>query len=127
MTYENTIDVASHTHANPKDGPAPRSWLDKGIARLLALALAVVFGALLFTQLGDELMEVAGLAPAATDADDAPVDLVADPQVALCMEQRGGDVDEMLAQGVITEAQHTSFRNRAVRLCQSEAQVAPRG
>ena len=124
-TRENTIDVMEHTHADPKKGPPPRSWLDKGIARLAALAIAAALGFLLVTSLGDEVLAVTGFGDTAVE-EEGDVDLVADEGVALCIEQRGGDIDNMLAEGVITEAQHDDFRSRAVALCQSEAQAAPR-
>ena len=126
VTRENTIDVMEHTHARPKDGPPPRSWLDKGIARLVALALAAVLGILLVTTLGDEVLAVAGLGDDTAVAGDDDFDLVTDPAVQTCIEQRAGDVDTLYADGVITEAQHADFRSRAVAMCQSSAQVAPR-
>lgn len=123
---ENTIDVMEHTHARPKDGPPPRSWLDKGLARLVALAVAAVLGILLVTTLGDEVLAVAGLSNE-TVGDSDEFELVEDPAVRECIEQRGGDVDTLYADGAITEAQHADFRSRAVAMCLSGAQVAPRG
>ena len=123
---ENTIDVMEHTHRHPEDGPPPRSWLDKGIARLLALALAIGLGALLFLSMGDEVMAVAGLGPDREVCEEGQAELVDDPATALCIEQRGGDVDTLYADGAISEAQHRDFRARAVAMCRSGAQTAPR-
>ena len=121
---ENTIDVRAHTHADPKDGPPPRSWLDKGVARLVAFAIAAALALALFVGLGDEVMALVSDQPIVAEGEEAG--LVDDPAVATCIEQRGGDVDRMLADGVITDAQHADFRNRAVALCRSGAQTAPR-
>lgn len=119
------IDVLGHTHAKPEDGPPPRSWLDRGVARLVALVIAVGLGALLVLSLGDDVLAVTGLAGDEVAAED-DFDLVDDPAIVRCIEQRAGDVDALYADGAITEAQHEDFRARAIALCRSGAQTAPR-
>ena len=120
------IDVLGHTHTNPKDGPPPRSWLDRGIARFVALAIAVGLGALLVLSLGDDVLAVTGLADEDVAAESDDFDLRDDPAVARCIDQRAGDVDTLYADGAITQAQHEDFRTRAIALCRSGAQTAPR-
>ena len=121
---ENTIDVAEHTHAHPEDGPPPRSWLDKGIARLVALGIAGLLGLALFLGLGDEV--VALVSDQQTEAQMDGADIIEDANVQACIDQRAGDVDQLLADGVITEVQHQGFRSRAIQLCVTGAQTAPR-
>ena len=121
---ENTIDVRQHTHADPREGPPSRSWLDKGIARLVALGVAAVLGAVLILGLGDQVVAVVS---DEEPAGDGPVaEIVRDPEVTACIEQRGGDIDDMLARGVITDGQHADFRARAVQMCENQVQTAPR-
>ena len=122
---ENTIDVARHTHADPKDGPPPRSWLDKGIARLVALGIAACLALALFVGLGDEFTAL--VSDEEVGDDGLRAEVVLDPAVTACIEQRGGDVDDLLATGVITEAQHADFKSRAVLMCENGVQTAPRG
>ena len=120
---ENTIDVMEHTHADPKKGPPPRSFLDTVLARLLALGLAAVLAIGLVAGLGDRVMALV------SDEEVEPTggaEIVLDPGVARCMEQRGGDVDQLLADGVITDVQHADFRQRAMQMCQDGVQTAPR-
>ncbi|GGB42137.1 hypothetical protein GCM10011316_12570 [Roseibium aquae] len=45
------------------------------------------------------------------------------PELDACLAQRVGDVDKMRDEGVITPAQHQSFKARAVSFC--EAQFPP--
>ena len=114
-TRENTIDPIKHTHADPKDGPPPRSWLDKGIARIVALAIAVGLALVLVLSLGDDVQAlVRGDDPTMEENAEYRVD---DPAIATCIEQRTGHVDGMLSDGVITEAQHASFRENAIWMC----------
>ena len=119
---ENTIDPIEHTHADPKDGPPPRSWLDKGIARLVALAIAVGLAALLVLSLGDDVQALVR----GGDVEEGQELVVEDPAKAACIEQRTADVDQLLADGVITEAQHRDFRTRATLMCEAGVQSAPR-
>ena len=112
---ENTIDPIGHTHADPKDGPPPRSWLDRGAARLVALAIAVGLALVLVLSLGDDVQ-------ALVSGEDATVDeqaefRVDDPAIASCIEQRTGHVDGMLSDGVIDASQHASFRENAIWMC----------
>ena len=119
---ENTIDPIAHTHADPKDGPPPRSWLDRGAARLVALAIAVVLGLVLVLSLGEEVVAlVNGQENAASETV-----VVADDARSRCIAQRTADVDKLLAERVITPAQHEDFSRRAGLMCETGAQVAPR-
>lgn len=42
----------------------------------------------------------------------------ANPELAGCLSERYGAVDRMLAEGVIDEAKHTLFKQRAAAMCQ---------
>ena len=120
---ENTIDVREHTHTDPRKGPPPRSWLDTVMARLVALGLAALLAIGLVAGLGDRVVALV------SDEEIEPTggaEIVLDPAVTRCIEQRGGDVDQLLADGVITDVQHADFRRRAVQMCQDGVQTAPR-
>ena len=121
---ENTIDPMEHTHAHPKDGPPPRSWLDKGVARLVAFGVAAVLALVLFVGLGDEVVALVSDEELGNETGGA--EIVEDAATQACIDQRAGDVDTLLADGVISDEQHRDFRNRAIQLCVTGAQTAPR-
>lgn len=120
---ENTIDPIGHTHADPADGPPPRSWLDRGAARLVALGIAVALALVLVLSLGDEVVALVG---GQENAASETAIVVEDPAKAACIAQRTADVDALLADNVITPGQHEDFRRRASLMCETGAQVAPR-
>ena len=123
LAHENTIDPIRHTHADPSDGPPPRSWLDRGVARLVALAIAVGLALILVLSLGDD---VVALVDGEANAPSQTAIVVEDDARALCIAQRTADVDDLLAEQVITPEQHEDFARRAGLMCETGAQVAPR-
>ena len=85
----------------------PSSALDRPVARLAALGVAVLAAlALVYIHRDDLFPPEAGAADAA------------DP-VALCMAERSADIDGMVADGTIDEARAALFKSRAEALCQS--------
>ena len=128
---ENTIDPIAHTHATPADrrgadGPPPRSWLDKGVARLVALAIAVALAALLVLSLGDDVMALAGYGDVEGEelSPDAQT-LEADPRINACIAERVGHVERMAADGLIRPDQVADWTARAGALCRDMPLSAP--
>ena len=123
---ENTIDPIEHTHARPADargseGPPPRSWLDKGIARIAALVIALALAAVLVLSLGDDVLALAGLA----SEDEAEETLSEDPAIASCIEERSGHVTTLQNDGLLTDAQARDWVARATALCRDAPESAP--
>jgi hypothetical protein len=91
------------------DSPPQVSFLDRPIARLCALGVALLMGAALAFMHRDDLFPPEAAAGRAAD----------DP-VALCFAQRAADVDNLLKEGTITPDQAALFKNRAEALCQAQ-------
>jgi hypothetical protein len=90
------------------DTHRPNSFLDGMGGRLMALA--VLAGAL------------ASLAVIHWE-DLFPPDEVqraADDPVAICLAARASDIDKMVEEGVVTETQAATFKQRAEALCQAQ-------
>jgi hypothetical protein len=101
---------------------AHRSFADGFFARLIALALAVGIGYILYANWGNDIRNVVqGDAPKIPVlATKAPA--LGNTNVALqkCLTQRVGDVDKMKADGIVNDGQYTSFRQRAEELCRAQ-------
>ena len=122
---ENTIDPIAHTHATPADhggdGPPPRSWLDKGIARLVALGIAGVLAALLVLSLGDDVMALAGFSEEGEETEQ----LAEDPAIASCIDERRTHVASLRQDGLLSDAQADDWIARATALCRDTPQSSP--
>lgn len=89
--------------------PNPRHFLDRPVARILALILfAACFGLLAYIHRG-----------AFTGPDGGDGAGGNEPRSA-CLAARFADIDSMIADGLITEAQAALFRNRARAFCHAE-------
>lgn len=100
---------------------ASKSFGDTIFARLIALVLAVVFGAILYLNWGSDIEQLfAGSAPAIPIT--AGVTQVETTNTALeaCLKQRVGDVDTMKSDGLINDSQYAQFRQRAEDLCRGQ-------
>lgn len=84
------------------------SFLDRPIARLCAVGVALLMAAALAFMHRDDLFPPE---PAAADADDP---------VARCLAERAVDIDKMAAEGTITAQQADLFKSRAEALCQAQ-------
>lgn len=97
---------------------AERKFVDTGIARVVALLLALLFAFLLYYHYKDDFARLAsnevevGL-PEATTASIAETN----PALAQCLQKRIGDVNQMKQDGVLSQAQYASFKTRAEDLC----------
>lgn len=103
------------------------SFSDTLWARLIALTIGVGVAALLYLSWGEEVTKA--LTQGEIDAlpTGAPVEVKPEnPELTACLERRVGDVDQMKADGLIGDAQYTSFRQRAEDLCKAQnAGLAP--
>jgi hypothetical protein len=88
----------------------PRPFLDRPIARVLA---AVVF-----------LGSIAALAWLERERlwPGAPGAIAADDRFVRCFAERSGQIDQMLAEGLIQAAQAELFKTRAEAMCRAESQ-----
>jgi hypothetical protein len=101
---------------------AERSFADSIFARLIALAIAIGIGFLLYANWGNDIRTVVeGDAPRIPVlATKAPVLGHTNAALQKCLAQRVGDVDKMKSDGVVNDAQYTSFRQRAEDLCRAQ-------
>ncbi|NRG18461.1 hypothetical protein HPQ64_12245 [Rhizobiales bacterium] len=99
------------------------SRLDRWPARVGALVLAVLILILMAWigrndlpgfALGNVNLGLAGGVEGVT----APRD--ANPELAACLEQRLTVVDKMRSDGIVSDAQYETFRNRAIAFCEAE-------
>ncbi len=90
------------------DSPQEVSFLDRPVARLLAIGVALLMAAALGFMHRDDLFP--------------PEEAAADPDdpVALCFAERAKDIDAMLAEGTINAQQAELFKGRAEALCQAQ-------
>lgn len=87
-------------------------------ARLIALAIAGAVAVALYLSWGAEVAAILDTGQiAALPTGDAPEVKPQNPALDACLSKRLGDVDQMLADGVIGEAQARDFKSRAQALC----------
>lgn len=84
------------------------SFLDRPIARVCALGVALLMAAALAWMHREDLFPPEAAAPAANDP------------VALCLAERAADIDRMAEEGTISPAQAQLFKSRAEALCQAQ-------
>jgi hypothetical protein len=89
--------------------PREVSFLDRPVARLCAIGVALLMAAALAFMHRDDLFP-----PEAADGH------AADDPVALCLAERAADIDRMAAEGTITAQQAELFKSRAEALCQAQ-------
>ncbi len=84
------------------------SFLDRPVARLCAVGVALLMMAALAFMHRDDLFP--------------PEQAAADPNdpVALCFAERAKDIDGLLSEGTINAQQAELFKNRAEALCQAQ-------
>ena len=100
---------------------AHRSFADSVFARLIALAIAVLIGLIFIVYWADDLRTVLeGEAPQIPVLSQQTSVKPANPGLQNCLAERVGDVDKMKAEGVVNDAQYTSFRQRAEELCRAQ-------
>jgi hypothetical protein len=90
------------------DSPQEVSFLDRPLARLCAVGVALLMMAALAFMHRDDLFP--------------PEQAAADPNdpVALCFAERAKDIDNLLAGGTINAQQAELFKSRAEALCQAQ-------
>lgn len=88
--------------------PQQVHFLDRPLARLCAVGVALAMAGVLGVMHRDDLFPPE---PAAVNADDP---------VARCLAERAVDIDRMAAEGTITAEQARLFKSRAEALCQDQ-------
>jgi hypothetical protein len=88
--------------------PPPRAFVDRPIARLLALCVALLCVAAL------AWLHRADLLPAAA----APE--IADDPFSRCFAERSAQIDNMVAEGVVESEQANLFKSRAEAMCRAQ-------
>ncbi len=93
----------------PMEEPSEKvSFLDRPVARVWALGVALLMAAALGWMHRDDIFPPEAAAPAPDDP------------VALCLAQRAADIDRMAEEGTISAAQADLFKSRAEALCQAQ-------
>ncbi|GGE77376.1 hypothetical protein H1W37_00775 [Stappia taiwanensis] len=96
-----------------------RSRLDSTGARVAALAVALAAGAAIVWvgKSGFSGMPLTPFAKAPGAANTAPS---ASPELAACLAERLGAVEQMRRDGLVSDGQHETFRARAISYCQTQ-------
>ncbi len=96
-----------------------RTIVDTRAARIVALVLAIALAAVFYAVWKEEVSTLFGDLTA-PEAEGLAV-THEDPAVAACLETRIADVDRMREDGLIDDAQHEVFAERAASLCVAQA------
>lgn len=87
-----------------------RSWLDRPVARVAALAVAAASLAVVAYVHRDDIRRMAGGEVG-----------VADDPVARCVAERTADIERLRQEGTVDAARAALFRQRAEAMCQAMA------
>lgn len=92
--------------------------LDSTFARMLALVLAGLIAVLFYLNWSNDLANLFASRPAGPEVveEAVPVEEI-NPELAGCLKQRVGDVDNMQQEGILSDAQYADFKERAIQLC----------
>ena len=104
------------------DTAQSKNFLDKPVARGIALLLAVALGAVLWMNYENDcrrLMAGQQMASPPVVSSSEPAK-PANPALQACLDQRVGDVDAMKSEGILNDAQYAAFRARAEELCRQQ-------
>lgn len=102
-------------------GDQEYGFLDTPLARLIGLAVAISMGWVIWSTWSDDIANLFSPDRPGLPIVEAPALPATDnPALAACLERRIGDVDQMLADGLITEPQSISFKTRAEDLCRAQ-------
>ena len=101
-----------------------KSFVDSPILRLIALLFAALFAWLLWSNYADNFKALmAGKGDTAETTLRVSASEPAKPAneaLEACLAQRVGDVDKMKKEGILSDAQYSSFRGRAEELCRAQ-------
>ncbi len=96
-------------------------FADSGLARLLALFIAIAIAFLLWSNWSTDFKALlAGDDQEVSAATNAQPAKPANPELENCLAQRVGDVDRMKEEGILSESQYAAFRGRAEELCRAQ-------
>lgn len=98
-----------------------RSFSDTGLARIIALLLAVLIAYVLWANWAEDFRKLyVGTEPGTPVVSSSQPAKPVNPALQKCLEQRVGDVDRMKQEGILTDAQYTAFKGRAMGLCAAQ-------
>ncbi|WP_417684349.1 hypothetical protein [Roseibium sp.] len=100
------------------------SRLDGRTARLTALVIALSALALMLWLGREDVGFVRAGVSMVTGEDPAKAASTGNPELDACLAQRVGDVDKLLAEGMIKESQYQAFKRRASSYCETQFPVA---
>lgn len=106
------------THHSGDSGP--RGFGDTIWARLIALAIAAGLSWWFWSTWGQDVLALFETGPDALPIASQPAlqeQTIMNADLEACLEKRIGDVQQMVADGVISEAQSAGFSQRATELC----------
>ncbi|MEJ8474139.1 hypothetical protein [Roseibium algae] len=98
---------------------SPQSRLDGRNGRLLALAIAVS-GLALMVWLGREDVPFVRATLSAITGQEPEAASTGNPELDACLAKRVGDIDKLLAEGMIKESQYSAFSRRATSYCETQ-------
>jgi len=98
-----------------------KDFVDTGLARLIALVVAIAIAALLIVNWGSDIKRLASGGTGDNGLPQAiqtPESIAAiNPELQACLDKRVGDVDQMKADGVLSDSQYADFVESARSLC----------
>ncbi len=95
------------------------SSLDGKAARLAALLIALVALCLMVWLGREDVPFVRGALTTITGEDTTSVSS-GNPELDACLAKRVGDIDKLLAEGMIKDSQYPAFRRRASSYCETQ-------
>ncbi|MBD8875024.1 hypothetical protein [Roseibium polysiphoniae] len=95
------------------------SSLDGSGGRLVALAIAISCLALM-VWLGREDVPFVRDAIAMVTGKEPEAQTSGNPELDACLSNRVGDIDQLLAEGMIKDSQYPSFKRRATSYCETQ-------
>ncbi len=98
-----------------------KEFVDTALARVLGLLIALLMAFLLwFNWSGDFKNLFAGGTEKPAMVSVSEPAKPANPALQNCLAQRVGNVEEMKADGILSDAQFASFKSRAENLCRAQ-------
>lgn len=98
-----------------------KEFVDSAFARILGLLLALLMAFLLWSNWSSDFKNLfaGGKEEPAMVSKSEPAK-PANPALQNCLVQRVGNVEEMKADGILSDAQFTAFKSRAESLCRAQ-------
>ncbi|WP_417667007.1 hypothetical protein [Roseibium sp.] len=101
-------------------GRPANTALDGRAARFTALAIALAALVLMIWLGREDVPFVRAAILTATGQSEAEATSTGNPELDACLAKRVGDVDKLLAEGMIKESQYSAFKRRASSYCETQ-------